>query len=52
VIGASRSARVRSPSTPVRGLDYVILDPRHRMPRRYLQKPGPMNPEIWFNAPH
>jgi hypothetical protein len=37
---------------PVRGLDYVILDPRHRMPRRYLQKPGPMNPEIWFNAPH
>jgi hypothetical protein len=37
---------------PTHGLDYVILDANHRLPRRYVQKPGPMNPEIWFNAPH
>jgi hypothetical protein len=37
---------------PTRELDYVILDPGSRLPRRYVHKAGPMNPELWFNAPH
>ena len=27
---------------------HAILDPRDALPRRFVQKPGPMNPELWF----